>query len=493
MRNAVYRRMPAAQRDQAHRRAAAELTATGAPAEAVAAHLLATEPGGRSEVVGVLREAAAAASARGALDAAVRYLERALAEPAPPEQRAALLPALGRDAGLLGDPRALDWLREAVESDSASQIKVEAATWFSSAVAFAGRADEALAVGRRALAEADRDTEPAQRLECALLGLGQISPSTRRPVAALVRANLDAALAGTEQRPGFLANAAIECALTLGDAEQAAKLAGRAVEQGVVSDVGLDEPGPSFTLGALAVTERFEPLERLSDEVLATARARGTIRYYAAALSLRAWARFRQGRLADVRADAELYPQLLEAPVTDAMIAGPHVMALVEAGEVDRAAAIAEPLAAAPFDRSLTAYQRFAEGLAALRLAQEDPHGALAVTAGIAAWEEDIGQRSGAWSFWRLQSAQAHAALGDRGTALALAAEQVELARRFGTAGTLGSALPVLGDSAPTRRCSRRRSARWWARRSGSSTPARCSSWVPPSAAQSARSVPASS
>jgi DNA-binding CsgD family transcriptional regulator len=355
-----------------------------------------------------------------------------------------LLCELGRSAALIGDPRALEWLEGAIDAGGGSPAGIEAAIWFCSAVAFAGGADEAMIMGGRVLEQSDPGDELRQRLESTLLGLGQISPTVRHPVRELVRRNLDAAFAGEELPAGFLANAAIECALTA-DAERAAVLAARAVEQGVVNDVGHDEPGPSFTVGALVATERFDEAERLAAEMLATARSRGTIRYYAAGLALRAWSRYRQGRLDDVRADAELYPEFSKAPVTDAMLAGPHMQALIDAGELDRAVAIANGIMTVQLDPGLTAYQRFHEGLAALRLAQGDPRGALEVTRRVAAWEQGIEQRNGAWVPWRSQAALAHAALGERDRAASLAREQVELARSFGTPGMLGSALRVLG------------------------------------------------
>ena len=136
---------------------------------------------------------------------------------------------------------------------------------------------------------------------------------------------------------------------------------------------GTRRAGPALTIGALVTAERLDEAERLAGDVIAIARARGTLRYYAAAVALRAWGRCRRGRLADVRADAELYPELPKPAVTDLMIAGAQIQALVDAGELGEATAVAERILAEPLDRTLTVYQRFAEGLAPLRLAQGDP------------------------------------------------------------------------------------------------------------------------
>jgi DNA-binding CsgD family transcriptional regulator len=155
--------------------------------------------------------------------------------------------------------------------------------------------------------------------------------------------------------------------------------------------------------------------------------------------------RQRQGKLAEVRADADLYPDFPQAAVTDLMLAGAHLQALVDAGELDRAAALVGPVEAMRLDDQLAIYQRFAEGLAALRLAQGDPRAALEVTDRMARWERESGQGAGTWVAWRSQAALAHAGLGEAERALELAGEQVELATAFGAPGMLGSALRIQG------------------------------------------------
>ncbi|MGH3209366.1 MAG: AAA family ATPase, partial [Trebonia sp.] len=94
VRNAIYDSMPPSERAMAHARAAALLEADGADTELVALHLLRSEPGAAPRAVTVLRAAAASASDRGAPDTAAEYLRRALAEPPPAGERAALLLSL---------------------------------------------------------------------------------------------------------------------------------------------------------------------------------------------------------------------------------------------------------------------------------------------------------------------------------------------------------------------------------------------------------------
>ena len=83
---------------------AAVLTARGAPAEPIAAHLLAGEPAGDRENFRILRAAADQAVAAIAPRAAVRYLARALDEGvAEGAERRELLLELGRWQRIVGD------------------------------------------------------------------------------------------------------------------------------------------------------------------------------------------------------------------------------------------------------------------------------------------------------------------------------------------------------------------------------------------------------
>ncbi len=96
---AVYDDMSAGQRAVAHGRAAELLHAQQAPLDEIAAHLLQSEPAGRSEVVEVLRDAAAATTnSRGAPAGAVAYLRRAVEEGASTPSRGVLLHELGMAA-----------------------------------------------------------------------------------------------------------------------------------------------------------------------------------------------------------------------------------------------------------------------------------------------------------------------------------------------------------------------------------------------------------
>ena len=112
---AVYQSMLlSAMRTSLHGKAAAEVIADGASAAVASRHLLETYAEDDPTVVVTLRQAAVEHMAMGAPEAARRCLERALAEPPAPEDRADVLFELGRSA-LLTDPLAtINHIRQAL-------------------------------------------------------------------------------------------------------------------------------------------------------------------------------------------------------------------------------------------------------------------------------------------------------------------------------------------------------------------------------------------
>src|SRR5829696_2711907 len=116
VRTAVYNDFGAAERGEAHRRAARLLAERGAGLDSVAAQILATPAANDEWATAQLAEAARAALARGAPDAAVAYLERALAENPPADVRREALIGLGRAFAMLRDQRrSIKRLLEALE------------------------------------------------------------------------------------------------------------------------------------------------------------------------------------------------------------------------------------------------------------------------------------------------------------------------------------------------------------------------------------------
>ena len=123
----IYADIPAGERARAHLRAARVLARSGAAAERVAAHLLATRPTGDLWTIGVLNDAAGDALSRGAPDSAVAYLTRALAEAPVDGDRHTLLALLGRSEYLASHPGASAHLVEAMDTASSPEDRGELA------------------------------------------------------------------------------------------------------------------------------------------------------------------------------------------------------------------------------------------------------------------------------------------------------------------------------------------------------------------------------
>ena len=116
VRAAVYESIEPAQRLLAHRRAAEILDAARAEPERVAAHLVLVPPASDGFVVETLRLAADRALVRGAPEAAVRYLRRAIAEPPHEETRVDALLELGLAEQRVDVAAAAEHLEEALGS-----------------------------------------------------------------------------------------------------------------------------------------------------------------------------------------------------------------------------------------------------------------------------------------------------------------------------------------------------------------------------------------
>jgi DNA-binding CsgD family transcriptional regulator/Flp pilus assembly protein TadD len=116
VRDAVYRELPPGERELQHAHAARMLRDMGAPIEQVAAHLLMTSPRGEEWVADALQEAGRAAIRKGASDSAPAYLRRALREPPPGAKRPQLLLELGIAEILTDGASALEHLRMAYDT-----------------------------------------------------------------------------------------------------------------------------------------------------------------------------------------------------------------------------------------------------------------------------------------------------------------------------------------------------------------------------------------
>lgn len=179
LRAAVYDRLPAGTRQKLHRQAAEILGFEGAGPEAVAAHLLRCDAGDRPETIEWLRAAAPLAQRRGAPQAAVAYLERALAEQSDGGVRATVLAELGRAELAAGAAAAPTHLREALTGTTDPRTRAAILGDLAQALIIL-QSDERASrdLLDKALDELRGcDPDAFTRLECIVMGLAPVDPS----------------------------------------------------------------------------------------------------------------------------------------------------------------------------------------------------------------------------------------------------------------------------------------------------------------------------
>ena len=153
VRDAVYRELPAGERELRHEEAARILDAVGAAPEQVAAHLLQAPRRGAPWTVDVLTRAATRSADRGAADSAATYLRRALAEPPAARERGGLLLQLGWLESMANGPRAVEHLSEAYQALADDPVeRGRAAVMLARTLVFAGDRGEAARFAREASA-----------------------------------------------------------------------------------------------------------------------------------------------------------------------------------------------------------------------------------------------------------------------------------------------------------------------------------------------------
>ena len=276
----VYADLALGARRLAHRRAAAILDRAGA-ADRVAAHLLATGPAGDAWVVERLSAAADTAWERGAAEVAASYLRRALAEPATPAQRTAILLRLGIAEWAAGEPAAIGHLEGALnEARDAAEIAAAAGP-LATALIISDQADTAVTLLERAAARI-RFTDPrlALRLDGAAALAGLMDDRTA-PAALRAVDRLEASLGESADPPArvlvVMAHAAMRRARCPDEAQHL-----------IERVLGL---------------EAFGTLQQLCDDMLKAARRSAVQELMGVASSL-AWASYRRGELADAESQA---------------------------------------------------------------------------------------------------------------------------------------------------------------------------------------------
>jgi DNA-binding CsgD family transcriptional regulator len=454
LRSAVYSDLDEARRSAAHRRAASLLSEEGVPADAVAVHLLATDPASDPQVVATLREAAARALQRGAAPAAQACLRRALEEPPPPAERGRILLDVAVAEFQAGETvAAVEHFEEGTRLTPDARVRAVHALSHALALQAVGRHEDAFALRERLVAEvADIEPQLARPLEASMVAsarfdIGRIEWARER-----LERYRGARLAG--QTPADRALLALQAHLDAfaADGKKSAGELAETAEAALGSGQDLVELGrglgtPFFSaVEVLSLADRLDDARRALDAVLEDAQARGSALFFAFTSGARAMLLARQGALVEAEADAHSCAELslpqgwfVLGPVTLGFV----LEVLIQRGKLDEAEQLLEGsgMADRPADHDLT-FDPVVHARARLRAARGDLTGARADLA-------SLGRRRARWNTYSALVPPVLVApelVGDeREAAHAQAAQMLREGQRWGTARAIGMAMRARG------------------------------------------------
>jgi DNA-binding CsgD family transcriptional regulator len=458
VRTAIYETIGPVERADAHRRAAGLLAEAGAEPEQAASHLQLIPPAGDPFATAILRDAARRALSRGAADAAVTYLRRALAETPADEDRAEMLwelgvaergvdvaasvEHLGEAVGLIDDP-----VRHAEIALEYGRAQMYVNVDFAGTVRLLRRAVERLEGGSPEL----RELIEATILSTALGGDPELYPTAREQISRLDESELSggfgtdvvlAALAHFEMRQGT-------------DRARTLALAERSVARGLI------ERTAGYSLyyppNALGVAGDVASAMAFYERAIGHARRSGDLLTLAGLLGFRGALATEQGDLLSAEQDLREGLDLSkEHGVAGSVLYSAAWLAefLLERGALDEAESTLSQLA---LPEQVPVSMHFIFFLTARGRLRLDRHrAALEDFLAIGRIAEAVEIKNPAFRPWRSHAAAALHALGRDDEARELASEELELARRWGAPRTLGVSLRALGLVASPAECERR-------------------------------------
>ncbi|MGY5044380.1 LuxR C-terminal-related transcriptional regulator [Streptomyces sp. 900105755] len=441
LRDAVLAGVPAARRRTAHRAIAEAMLRQDAPAEAVARQLLATGPVDAPWAPALLRDAAAVALYEDRAEDAVAYLRRALEEPLPDDHRQRLLTELGSlEYAAPRSTAAIPRLAEAVRLPAAPQDRVRAAVALGTALTGRGRTRKAVELLRSVNGELDGHPDLVRTLHTASVLLSDQDQEVRQEVYRRLSETADRSpeLVGTAGQALLVRHAASAGLTSARDAmRQLRALLAEPADP-------LTEP---FLVGTAATVaqwaDELDEADRLVDRGLAGQRPDLLHPMHQALLNSRT-------DIAAARAD-HTRPATVPDAVTPSNADAHALIALVETG---RGARAADLVAGIDLRESPDSWElnRFLYARGVVRAAAGDPAAALHdfLECGRRQTARDV--ISPVVTPWRTAAAECRLALDRPLEAIALAEEELRLARIWGTARTVGRALRVLGTATGGRR-----------------------------------------
>lgn len=456
VRQAVYESQPAAARARDHARAAELLAAEGADPEQVAAQLVRSRPAGSAETVRALAAAADQAMSRGVPAAAAAYLERALAEPPPPEARAQTLLSLGFAEALLRRPGAGERLEAARREARTPRLRAEADLRLGRHLYAGGEyaeAERALERGRAALADGEADGTGeegdwlASQLEASSLAAARYAGTleerggSERLAAALRRRTGG----GSPTERALLAELAVELGVSGEPREEVVPLAMGAWADGALAATS-DRHGivVSQVAAVLVWSDAWEEAETVLDTAIAHAREVGAVTGEATARYMRSWLRLYQGDLEAARAEADAALRTsgwdMYLPAARSVLA--HVQ--IERAELEAAAAALELPGGDERWHDSIPFALVLEARGRLAAERGDDEAALAGLLACGERMSPMGPHQ-PYSRWRPAAALCLGRLGETGRALELAEAELAAARGAGAPRVLGTALVARG------------------------------------------------
>ncbi|CAA9489444.1 MAG: hypothetical protein AVDCRST_MAG30-1278, partial [uncultured Solirubrobacteraceae bacterium] len=426
-------------------RRAIEVLAARGDVEGVASHLLAVPPSGDAEAVATLRQAAARALTRGAPEAAVALLGRALVEPPGDGEQARVLHELGLAELRTRATVAPVHLRAALDLARDPPLAARIADDLARALHSLNRTTEAVAIAEEALRRVPpKETELRERLAARLVELARFVPDrigVRRRVAGTM-----AAIAGPAARARVDAIRAYDAMLAVEPAEEVAENARRALHAGALAADTADGSMPVFLASmALAATGDTHGAAAELERVLDTARRRGSVVSYTGALSIRARVRLMSGDLRGAEADAQEIAALGDEGLGRDYVTGWFVESLVDQGRLDDAETAVEGGVLGDRIPELIVFNPGLHARGRLRLAQGRLHEGLADVLACGERQAAVGALNPADLPWRATAALALLELGRLEEADTLSAQELTLATSFGAPVVLAAAERVRG------------------------------------------------
>ncbi|MFD8735257.1 ATP-binding protein [Streptomyces sp. NPDC059618] len=453
---AVYRDIPGGVRVALHGQAAWCVIDEGLGPAAAARHLMETHPDGDTWIVQQLRAAARETQRAGAPDAARSYLARALREPPPFQDRAAVLYELGC-ASLLTEPtNTVNHLRAALEEPITDpELRHNIVYRLSQVLAHSDRLAEASETLAREI-PVTGDTRVRLRMQSeqfmwdAFRADEPDSPARSRRLARLADR-----LTGHDLTERYVIGLRAWDATLRGEP---AAVALHHAERALAGGLGWAEADRGFEVPVLvAMTFMYADRPGRTEELFATGIADFESQgWHGAHLSfgytILGYVRFRRGRLAEaedfVRAGLRLAERVGPGTPVHWYAVGTLIQVLLARGQVEEAARTGEAYAFhAPFSAAVTfpdAQTVYGELLLARGLTKE----AAAELASAGRRLDRRGMRNPAWCPWQLHLARAEGHDAPE-RATATAHDAVARARQYGAPSTIGQALRVAAEVSP--------------------------------------------